>query len=392
MDGAAHDNSTEFHEDMKKSVKRVVHVLFSGLGGHGAVMFGMLDAGFYSDAEHLVLLTGVEPPLQDYVDRLEQRNIEWRYVRKQPGRAYVSFYKTLRRAIFESDPDLVFVHGLATIPSVVWNRTRAVVLVRETEPQSTKSKKDWGALAVAHANVDAIVHLTEDAAKTASAKLRALHRPGKVHIIANGLDIDFFSPARQGSHAILEGDIVRLGMVARLQPSKDHLTLIDAFDRLCSDRPSLDARLEIAGDGATLPAIEAEIESRGLQSRVTLHGTLGAEGVRDLLRSLDIYVHASLGETMSNSIMQAMAVGLPVIAGAVSGVTNMVTPDVGILYTSRDVHALKSAIAGLLDNPEQARSLGAASRAQAVRLYDARTTARAYEDLAEQLFRAKAGM
>ncbi|WP_417525539.1 glycosyltransferase [Marinovum sp.] len=369
----------------------MVHVLYSGLGGHGAVMFGMLDAGFYADAEHLVLLTGVEPPLQDYVTRLDQRGMAWRYVPKQPGRGYVSFYKALRRAIFETDPDLVFVHGLATIPSVVWNRSRAVVLVRETEPQSTKSAKDWGSLAVAHASVDAIVHLTEDAAQTAAAKLRRLHRPGKVRIIGNGLDIEAFSPAPGGAERLLAGPVVRLGMVARLQPNKDHLTLIDAFDRLCAARPALDARLEIAGDGTTRSGLEAEIARRGLQDRVTLHGTLGADGVRDLLRGLDIYVHASLGETMSNSIMQAMAVGLPVIAGAVSGVTNMVTPDVGLLYPSRDAAALQAAIAGLLDAPEEARRLGAAARARALSQYDAKRTAQAYEALTEGLIRARAG-
>lgn len=374
------------------NVRRVVHVLYSGLGGHGAVMFGMLDAGFFAEADHLVLLAGVEPPLRDYVDRLDQRKINWRYVPKQPGRGYVGFYRALRRAIFEKDPDLVFVHGLATIPSVVWNRSRAVVLVRETEPQSTKSIKDWGSLAVAHASVDLIVHLTEDAAEAAAAKLRLLHRPGKVHIIGNGLDIDYFSPAPGGIDRLLTGPVVRLGMVARLQPNKDHLTLIDAFDRLCADRPGLDARLEIAGDGTTRPALEAEIARRGLQDRVTFHGTLSAEGVRDLLRSLDIYVHASFGETMSNSIMQAMAVGLPVIAGSVSGVTNMVTPDVGLLYPSRDVEALQAAIADLLDNPDDARRLGTAARARALRQYDAGLTARAYEELTEQFIRARAGM
>jgi glycosyltransferase involved in cell wall biosynthesis len=372
-------------------VRRVVHVLYSGLGGHGAVMFGMLEAGFFQDAEHLVLLTGVEPPLPDYVSRLDERKMVWRYLPKQPGRGYVSFYRSLRQAIFENDPDLVFVHGLATVPSVVWNRSRAVVLVRETEPQSTKSLKDWGALTVAHASVDAIVHLTEDAAETAAAKLRLLHRPGKVHIIGNGLDIDYFSPPSRGRDRLLAGPVVRLGMVARLQPNKDHLTLIDAFERLCAARPSLDLRLEIAGDGTTRPPLEAEIAHRGLQDRVTLHGTLSAEGVRDLLRSLDIYVHTTFGETMSNSIMQAMAVGLPVIASAVSGVTNMVTPDVGLLYPSRDVRSLQSAIASLLDNPDDARRLGTASRSQALRQYDAKLTARSYEELTVQLTRARAG-
>ncbi len=375
----------------KAMINRVVHVLYSGLGGHGAVMFGMLDAGFFAEAEHLVLLTGVEPPLPDYVSRLDQRKMAWRYVPKQPGRGYVAFYRALRRAIFETDPDLVFVHGLATIPSVVWNRSRAVVLVRETEPQSTKSIKDWGSLAVAHTSVDAIVHLTEDAAQTAAAKLRLLHRPGKVHIIGNGLDIDYFSPASGWPDRLLAGPQIRLGMVARLQPNKDHQTLIAAFDGLCAERPWVDARLEIAGDGTTRPALEAEVARRGLQDRVTFHGTLSAEGVRDLLRSLDIYVHSSFGETMSNSIMQAMAVGLPVIAGAVSGVTNMVTSDVGLLYPSRDVSSLRSEIVDLLDNPDEARRLGAAARKRALTQYDAKLTARAYEELTEKLVREKAG-
>lgn len=371
-------------------VQRVVHVLYSGLGGHGAVMFGMLEAGFYADAEHLVLLTGVEEPLQDYVERLDQRQIAWSYVPKQPGRGYVAFYRALRRAIFESAPDLVFVHGLATVPSVIVNRSRAAVLLRETEPSQAKSMKDWTSLALAHANVDAVVHLTEDAAQTAAKKLRLLHRPDKVHIIGNGLDTDFFSPAPMGADALLSGPIIRLGMVSRLQPSKDHMTLIKAFDRLRAARPSVDLRLEIAGDGNTRPGLEAEIAQRGLQDHVTLHGTLGAEGVRDLLRSLDIYVHASLGETMSNSIMQAMAVGLPIIAGAVPGVTNMVVPEVGVLYPSSDEQALEKEIAAFLDNKESVRHLAKAARAHALRQFDARQTARAYEGLGEQLFRARA--
>jgi glycosyltransferase involved in cell wall biosynthesis len=370
-------------------VGRVVHVLYSGLGGHGAVMFGMLDAGFFADADHLVLLTGVESPLPDYVARLDRRGMSWRYVPKQPGRGYVAFYRALRRAIFENDPDLVFVHGLATIPSVVWSRSDAVVLVRDTEDPLAKPLKDWGSLALAHASVDAIVHLTEDAARTARAKLRLLHHRGKVRIIGNGLDVDFFSPAPGVPDRLLSEPVIRMGMVSRLAPNKDHLTLIDAFDRLCAARPELDVRLEIAGDGATRPLLEAEIRRRRLGDRVTLHGTVGAEGVRDLLRSLDLYVHASFGETMSNSVMQAMAVGLPVIASAVSGVTNMVTPGLGLLYPSRDAQALQTAIASLLDDPPLARAYAAAVRAHAIAHYDAGLTVRAYEDLVMRLIQAR---
>jgi glycosyltransferase involved in cell wall biosynthesis len=374
----------------RNKISRVVHVLYSGLGGHGAVMFGMLDAGFFADAEHLVILTGVEAPLDDYVARIRKRGIAWKYVPKEPGRKYITYYRALRLAIFANDPDFVIVHGLATTPAIVWNHSCAVVLLRETEPQSTKSIKDWGSLALAHANVDAVVHLTEDAAQTAASKLRFLHRPGKVHVIANGLDIDDFSPASEWPNRILAGPVIRLGMVARIQPTKDHLTLVDAFGRLCAARPALDLRLEIAGDGSTRPTLEAQIARRGLERRVTVHGTLRSEEVRDLLRGLDIYVHATFGETMSNSIMQAMSVGLPVIASAVSGVTNMVTSEIGRLYRSRDAQALQAAVEGLLDDPDEARRMGTAARAQAMKLYDARLTAGAYEDLAVRLHKARA--
>ncbi len=373
----------------KNRIKRIVHVLYSGLGGHGAVMFGMLDAGFFAGAEHIAILTGVEPPLEDYTTRLEQRSMAWRYVPKMPRRDYIAYYRALRRAIFDGDPDLVFVHGLATTPSVVRNRSKAVVLLRETEPQSTKSIKDWVSLALAHANVDAVVHLTRDAADTAAGKLRFLQRPGKVHIIANGLNIDDFSPAPGAPDGLLSGPVIRLGMVARIQPTKDHLTLVQAFGKLCVARPGLDLRLEIAGDGATRPALEAEISRLGLEERVTLHGTLGSGDVRELLRSLDIYVHATFGETMSNSIMQAMAIGLPIIASAVSGVTDMVGEDVGLLYPSRDVDALQAAIEGLLDDPETACRLACAAREQALQRYDAQLTARSYETLAVALHGAR---
>lgn len=374
-------------QDIK--IKRVVHVIYSGLGGHGAVMFGMLEAGFFKDADHVVVLTGVEPPLQDYTDRLDKLGMAWRYVPKNPGKDYVKYYRALRHEIFSASADLVFVHGLAAVPAVVRNTSDAVVLLRETENPEAKPLKDWASLGLAHCSVDTIVHLTQEAADFSERKLRFVQRKKKVHIIGNGLDIDFYAPTPKQSALTTPGAVVRFGMVARLQPNKDHMSLIAAFDRLCKARPDLNAQLEIAGDGTTREMLEADVARRGLQDKVIFHGTLSAEGVRDLLRRLDIYVHASFGETMSNSIMQAMAVGLPVIAGAVSGVTNMVTDGVGILYKSADVDALHDAMADLLDHPEKAAQLADAARAQAVDTYDARLTAKAYEDLAERVRRAK---
>jgi len=373
---------------------RVTHVIYSGLGGHSAVMFSLLDAGFMPGARHHVVLAGIEPPPADYTTRLDALGASWVHVGKQAGRRHLDFYRRLRRAILDGT-DVVFLHGVAAIPAVAmrpgrWRRGGSpwpVVILRETEPTQVKTRRVWAMLALAHRCTDAVVHLTPEAAADAQATLRLLHRPARTHIIANGLDTDFFSPAPGAQPA---GGALRIGMQSRLQPTKDHLTLIEAFARLRAACPDRALALDIAGDGPTRPAIEARIAALGLEGAVTLHGMLGRGQVRDFLRGLDLYVHCTLGETQSNAIMQAMATGLPVVASDVAGVSNMIRPGLGLLHRSKDAGDLAQRLGQLIDDPALAQRLGQAARAQALAAYGAGASARAYEALIARLLERRA--
>lgn len=370
---------------------RIVHVIYSGLGGHSAVMFSLLEAGFMAGAAHHVVLAGIEAPPRDYTDRLERLGIGWSHVGKQEGRAHLDFYRRLRRALFTPQTDVIYLHGVAAIPAVAMmlgrRRKGPLVVLRETEPTQVKTRRVWAMLALAHICTDAVVHLTPEAAADAQAKLGPLHRPARVHIIANGLDTDFFSPA---TPARSPDGVLRIGMQSRLQPTKDHLTLIDAFAALRVARPKQRLALHIAGDGPTRAQIAARIAALGLDGAVTLHGMLGREGVRDFLRGLDIYVHSSFGETQSNAIMQAMSTGLPVVASDVPGISNMIRPGLGLLHASGDAGDLAARIGELIDAPDQAAGLGQAARAQAVRAYGAPASARAWEALITKLREGRA--
>ncbi len=363
---------------------RVTHVIYSGLGGHSAVMFSLLDAGFMPGARHHVVLAGIETPPEDYTTRLDALGASWVHVGKQAGRAHLDFYRRLRRAIFDGT-DVVFLHGVAAIPAVAMMLGRRgrgpVVILRETEPTQVKTRRVWAMLALAHQCTDAVVHLTPEAAADAQAKLRLLHRPAHTSIIANGLDTEFFSPA-DGPAA---NGPLRIGMQSRLQATKDHLTLIEAFAQLRTAHPARTLTLEIAGDGPTRPAIEARIKALGLTDTVTLLGMLGREEVRDFLRGLDLYVHSSFGETQSNAIMQAMATGLPVVASDVAGVSNMIRPGLGLLHRSGDAADLAQQMGRLVGDPALARQLGQAARAQSLAVYGAGASARAYEALIARL-------
>jgi glycosyltransferase involved in cell wall biosynthesis len=78
------------------------------------------------------------------------------------------------------------------------------------------------------------------------------------------------------------------------------------------------------------------------------------------LHNVDIYIHASLGETMSTAIMQAMACGKPIIASDVMGISNMIENNVtGILVPPKNVTAMAEALLHLINNAELAKQLAA---------------------------------
>ena len=367
----------------ENSVKTVVHVIYSGLGGHAAVTFSLLEAGFLVKARHHVVLAGVESPLQDYTDRLDRMGITWSYVRKIPRRGYLRFFRQLRKNFASQDPDLLFLNGLAASPAAValsWSLggRRPKVILRESEPVQLKGAYEWLLLALAHRTMNQIVHLTPEAAQSAKKRLMWLHREQKVTIIPNGLDTTFF---RRNPRSVEDG-IIRIGMVSRLQHKKDHKTLLAAFDKLCFDRPDQRLKLYIAGDGATKLDIEEEISKRNLGDRVEMCGVLNNHGVRDLMNRLDIYVHSTFGETMSNSIMQAMAMALPIVASDVDGVENMVGPDFGLLVSPRDVGGLANCMAWFIDHPDQAKDYAARARHKAESEYSILKVVQQYEDAA----------
>ncbi|HXG05046.1 MAG TPA: glycosyltransferase, partial [Candidatus Binatia bacterium] len=138
----------------------------------------------------------------------------------------------------------------------------------------------------------------------------------KVTRIYNGVDTSRFFPADTpwGRPFGLDLHEPVVGTVGRLDPVKDHAGLIQAFGRLAGDHPG--ARLLIVGDGPCRRELETLAASL-TPGRVTFAGERG--DVPELLRLMDVFALASLGEGISNTILEAMATGLPVVTTRVGG-------------------------------------------------------------------------
>lgn len=256
-----------------------------------------------------------------------------------------------------SDVGLIYVHFLHTPASVA----RYAALTRGlpfafsahakdiyTTPRwDLKAKIDdaaWGATCTAY-NHKVLSDLADE--------------PGKVELVYHGLDTSRFPPppSREGRKGPL-----RIVSVCRAVEKKGLDDLIAALGRLPKD---LDWRFDHIGGGKTAP-LEALSQRLGIADRIAFRGAMAREKVIEAYAQADIFALASRiarngdRDGLPNVIMEAMAMGLPVVSTAVSAVPEIVDEAVGILTPPQDPAAIAAAIADLAGDPARRRALGAA--------------------------------
>ncbi len=129
----------------------------------------------------------------------------------------------------------------------------------------------------------------------------------KIHVVRCSVDEDFFEPL-----APIDGSSRMFLSIGRFSAEKGHLLLLDAMKRLIADEP--DAQLVLAGDGELRPLIEQRIRDLGLSGHVQLTGWLDEAAVRSYLRKARVLVQPSFAEGLPVVIMEALALGRPVIS------------------------------------------------------------------------------
>lgn len=163
--------------------------------------------------------------------------------------------------------------------------------------------------------------------------------------------------------------------VGRFNEQKGHLILLEAFARIAADLP--EARLVLAGDGELRPLIEARIAALGLGEKVRITGWISSDQVRDELLAARTLVQPSFQEGLPVVIMEAMALGRPVISTYVAGIPELVLPgENGWLVPAGEIETLASAMAEAAGLPaERMAGMSAAARARAQARHSAETEA-----------------
>lgn len=208
--------------------------------------------------------------------------------------------------------------------------------------------------------------------------------PRKVHQIYNGVDSERFRPRAGARPALLPAgfaghDAVVFGAVGRMVEVKDFPALVEAFIAVLDARPELAAvaRLVIVGEGPSRASCQARLDAAGLAHLAWLPGE--RHDVAELMRAFDVFVLSSKNEGISNTILEAQASGLPVIATAVGGNLELVDDGVnGVLVAPGSPRALAQAMCGYLDAPDRIATDGRAARQRAEARYSLAAMAQAY--------------
>jgi sugar transferase (PEP-CTERM/EpsH1 system associated) len=212
--------------------------------------------------------------------------------------------------------------------------------------------------------------------------LRSTVRVGvPVTQIYNGVDSERYRPAdgeeRVRAELGISKDEFVVTICGRLDPIKDHSTLFRAFASVRS--AGVATRLLVVGDGAERQRLEREAGD----------GTVflgDRQDVPDILRATDVFALTSLNEGISNTILEAMATGLPVVATRVGGNTELVVQDeTGVLVDPRDSTAVAGSLLEYHRAPRLRAEHGAAGRDRSIREFGVAAMVAAYENVYKRL-------
>ena len=216
-------------------------------------------------------------------------------------------------------------------------------------------------------------------------------RPERITTICNGVDTGKFLPAPHKPRGVLpeqlagEG-LVIIGTVGRLQPVKDQQLLLRAFAELVRESAGLaaNARLLVVGNGPLRDTLMQLAQSLGIEHLTAFTGD--RTDVAQLLQCMDVFVLPSLAEGISNTLLEAMATGLPVIATRVGGNVELVRDgENGALFESGDVASLTRLLAAYVTDGDARRRHGERSRGLALESFSLEAMIEGYRGAYETL-------
>ena len=375
----------------------VLHVVYrfdtGGLENGVVNLINHMPAHAYRHA--VVALTEVVPA---FASRIRRSDVEFFSLHKPPGHG-ARLYPQLARLMRRLQPAIVHTRNLAALECQVpawWAGVSGRVHGehgRDIEDLDGSSRRHQWIRRVYSPFVQRYVALSRDLGGYLTDRCGI--SASRVEQIYNGVDTVLFTPATRPRPAIagcpFEGPSHWLvGTVGRMQTVKNQTLLAQAFAAALLQQPALRNRMRLVmvGGGPLQEECRAILTGAGLADLAWLPGERA--DVPDVMRGLDCFVLPSRAEGISNTILEAMATGLPVIATRVGGNAELVAHGrTGEVVTSDDVNDLAQALVRMATDPARAAAMGQAGRAEVKQRFSLHAMVEAHQSLYDRALAAQ---
>lgn len=338
---------------------RIVHLISTpaGYGGAEAVMVALLQGGAERGWEQAVLNPFARSANEDLAERCRDFGYEALTAPGSRPLALPASARWVRRRLAELRPDVLQVyltHALVLAAALPRTGDEVRILSHQHGMHFQAADRRLAALVdrLAGRRFDHVVACSDSVRDFLVESYR--YPPGRVTSIRNGWSGTPLKLRRETQPTIV--------CTANFSAEKGHRVLVEAFATVARRMP--DAQLVLLGQGAEKAAMEQRARELGLSDRIVFAGF--QDSIWPWLARAHVFALPSNYESLGIAVLEAMGAGLPVVATAVGGVTELVRPGVtGELVPAGDPAAMAEALLKILSDPDTATRMGTAARAAA---------------------------
>jgi glycosyltransferase involved in cell wall biosynthesis len=296
-----------------KILMRITQILFSDLGGVGNVVFSLIQENFKKKFfDTSTIFTG-STFSKIYKKKINKFNCKYSFVKTYKNLQFISWIKVYKELVkFKSD--IILVHNNLIIPCIIYSIFfKKKLIFIDHSALNFKNSKVKIICKLAKFFAHHVVVLNDSNYKYFTDNLKISKK--NISLIPNGIDVNFYKTKNFKLNKFSK--YFKIGMAGRIDYFKRQDLILDILN--LERFKEIKFKVYFAGKGPLIKELNKKILKNNLDKKVIFNGYLDDKKLKKWFSELDLYVHATTGEAMSISILQAFSMKIPIIASKVSG-------------------------------------------------------------------------
>lgn len=323
---------------------RILHLVYSGQGGLGSYLMNFVRSDYNGLFLHHVVFYGVEPLFPEYQAFCQGNNIPFIYIKRKDKIDLASLVEVLKFAK-KYGIQFMLLHTFSlSLLTIICLFTKYKIIAFEHTSNAFKTYFEKISSLLNHIFAYKMIYFYKGHFDGMKRVFPVLRFGANSHLLPKNVDINFFKPLTSP----VQNNFFTIGMASRLIKGKRHELIIESIHNLLEQ--DIRINFKIAGKGPEEQNLKRQVERLGLGSSVSFLGALSQAEIVSFYQSLDAYIHASDGETVCYSIMEAQACGVPILASNVEGIVHFLKLDTGGILFENESSQISKAIMRLFND------------------------------------------